>query len=88
MSCFGGLARTPVPTRSLTTVSHLLSSLQIHETIESINQLKTQRDFMLSFSNNPQDFIQEWIKSQRRDLKVKWEGRAGRGAGRLSRSQP
>ncbi|KFV57401.1 SWI/SNF-related matrix-associated actin-dependent regulator of chromatin subfamily D member 2, partial [Gavia stellata] len=36
---------------------------------ESINQLKTQRDFMLSFSNNPQDFIQEWIKSQRRDLK-------------------
>ncbi|KAL2295133.1 hypothetical protein Nmel_018286 [Mimus melanotis] len=44
---------------------------KIHETIESINQLKTQRDFMLSFSNNPQDFIQEWIKSQRRDLKVK-----------------
>uniref|UniRef100_A0A803VV89 SWI/SNF related BAF chromatin remodeling complex subunit D2 n=1 Tax=Ficedula albicollis TaxID=59894 RepID=A0A803VV89_FICAL len=43
---------------------------KIHETIESINQLKTQRDFMLSFSNNPQDFIQEWIKSQRRDLKV------------------
>ncbi|NXF57926.1 SMRD2 regulator, partial [Ciccaba nigrolineata] len=42
----------------------------IHETIESINQLKTQRDFMLSFSNNPQDFIQEWIKSQRRDLKI------------------
>ena len=24
--------------------------LQIHETIESINQLKIQRDFMLSFS--------------------------------------
>ncbi|EMP24272.1 SWI/SNF-related matrix-associated actin-dependent regulator of chromatin subfamily D member 2 [Chelonia mydas] len=43
---------------------------RIHETIESINQLKTQRDFMLSFSNNPQDFIQEWIKSQRRDLKI------------------
>lgn len=53
---------------------------QIHETIESINQLKTQRDFMLSFSNNPQDFIQEWIKSQRRDLKVKpwsWAERRG-----------
>lgn len=29
---------------------------------------------MLSFSNNPQDFIQEWIKSQRRDLKVKFQG--------------
>lgn len=43
---------------------------QIHETIESINQLKTQRDFMLSFSTDPQDFIQEWLRSQRRDLKV------------------
>lgn len=47
-----------------------LDSSQIHETIESINQLKTQRDFMLSFSNNPQDFIQDWLKSQSRDLKV------------------
>ncbi|XP_028558983.2 SWI/SNF-related matrix-associated actin-dependent regulator of chromatin subfamily D member 2 isoform X1 [Podarcis muralis] len=44
--------------------------VKIHETIESINQLKTQRDFMLSFSNNPQDFIQEWIRSQQRDLKI------------------
>nr|XP_033773260.1 SWI/SNF-related matrix-associated actin-dependent regulator of chromatin subfamily D member 2 isoform X1 [Geotrypetes seraphini] len=43
---------------------------KIHETIESINQLKTQRDFMLSFSNNPQDFIQDWLKSQSRDLKI------------------
>lgn len=25
---------------------------------------------MLSFSNNPQDFIQDWLKSQSRDLKV------------------
>lgn len=46
---------------------------KIHETIESINQLKTQRDFMLSFSNNPQDFIQDWLKSQSRDLKVSSE---------------
>ncbi|KAF3817355.1 hypothetical protein GH733_011755 [Mirounga leonina] len=43
---------------------------KIHETIESINQLKTQRDFMLSFSTDPQDFIQEWLRSQRRDLKI------------------
>lgn len=47
-----------------------LYSLKIHETIEYINQLKTERDFMLSFSNNPQDFIQDWLKSQSRDLKV------------------
>ncbi|XP_031423671.1 SWI/SNF-related matrix-associated actin-dependent regulator of chromatin subfamily D member 2 isoform X1 [Clupea harengus] len=44
--------------------------MKIHETIESINQLKTQRDFMLSFSTNPQDFIQDWLKSQSRDLKL------------------
>ena len=25
---------------------------------------------MLSFSTDPQDFIQEWLRSQRRDLKV------------------
>ena len=49
---------------------YCLCSLQIHETIEYINQLKTERDFMLSFSNNPQDFIQDWLKSQSRDLKV------------------
>ncbi|XP_042199221.1 SWI/SNF-related matrix-associated actin-dependent regulator of chromatin subfamily D member 2 isoform X2 [Callorhinchus milii] len=44
--------------------------VKIHDTIESINQLKTQRDFMLSFSNHPQEFIQDWIKSQWRDYKV------------------
>ncbi|XP_028285824.1 SWI/SNF-related matrix-associated actin-dependent regulator of chromatin subfamily D member 2 isoform X2 [Parambassis ranga] len=44
--------------------------MKIHETIEYINQLKTERDFMLSFSNNPQDFIQDWLKSQCRDLKL------------------
>ncbi|XP_077481456.1 SWI/SNF-related matrix-associated actin-dependent regulator of chromatin subfamily D member 2 [Stigmatopora argus] len=43
---------------------------KIHETIEYINQLKIERDFMLSFSNNPQNFIQDWLKSQSRDLKV------------------
>ncbi|XP_028822485.1 SWI/SNF-related matrix-associated actin-dependent regulator of chromatin subfamily D member 2 isoform X1 [Denticeps clupeoides] len=44
--------------------------IKIHETIESINQLKTQRDFMLSFSSNPQEFIHDWLKSQSRDLKL------------------
>lgn len=43
---------------------------QIHETIESINQLKIQRDFMLSFSRDPKGYIQDWLKSQSRDLKV------------------
>lgn len=57
---------------SSTTNQQEIASLEIkiHETIESINQLKTQRDFMLSFSNSPQDFIQDWLKSQSRDLKL------------------
>lgn len=61
----GGLKR-PHLSESL-----VFCSLQIHETIEYINQLKTERDFMLSFSDNPQEFIQDWLKSQSRDLKVK-----------------
>uniref|UniRef100_A0A670ZEA3 Uncharacterized protein n=1 Tax=Pseudonaja textilis TaxID=8673 RepID=A0A670ZEA3_PSETE len=47
---------------------------KIHETIESINQLKIQRDFMLSFSRDPKGYIQDLLRSQSRDLKV---GRAG-----------
>ncbi|XP_062849059.1 SWI/SNF-related matrix-associated actin-dependent regulator of chromatin subfamily D member 3 isoform X3 [Trichomycterus rosablanca] len=43
---------------------------KIHETIESINQLKIQRDFMLSFSKDPRGYIRDWICSQNRDLKV------------------
>lgn len=50
--------------------SVLLFLSQIHETIESINQLKIQRDFMLSFSRDPKGYIQDWLKSQSRDLKV------------------
>lgn len=53
---------------------HLLS-LQIHETIETINQLKTQREFMLSFARDPQGFINDWLQSQCRDLKVKGLGK-------------
>ncbi|XP_073191117.1 SWI/SNF-related matrix-associated actin-dependent regulator of chromatin subfamily D member 3 isoform X6 [Lepidochelys kempii] len=51
---------------------------KIHETIESINQLKIQRDFMLSFSKDPKGYIQDLLRSQSRDLKVSrafWEGR-------------
>ncbi|XP_039178258.1 SWI/SNF-related matrix-associated actin-dependent regulator of chromatin subfamily D member 3 isoform X2 [Crotalus tigris] len=43
---------------------------KIHETIESIHQLKIQRDFMLSFSRDPKGYIQDLLRSQSRDLKV------------------
>lgn len=48
----------------------LFNSFQIHETIETINQLKTQREFMLNFARDPQGFINDWLQSQCRDLKV------------------
>ncbi|XP_036682471.1 LOW QUALITY PROTEIN: SWI/SNF-related matrix-associated actin-dependent regulator of chromatin subfamily D member 1-like [Balaenoptera musculus] len=43
---------------------------KVHETIETINPLKTQREFMLSFARDPQGFISDWLQSQRRDLKT------------------
>lgn len=52
---------------------HLSFYLQIHETIESINQLKIQRDFMLSFSRDPKGYVQDLLRSQSRDLKLNRE---------------
>ncbi|XP_071498197.1 SWI/SNF-related matrix-associated actin-dependent regulator of chromatin subfamily D member 1-like [Diadema antillarum] len=46
---------------------------KIHETVETINQLKVQREFMLGFARDPQQFISEWLVSQVRDLKCMTE---------------
>ncbi|KAJ8313734.1 hypothetical protein KUTeg_008295 [Tegillarca granosa] len=43
---------------------------KIHETVETINQLKTNREFFLSFAKDPQVFINNWLISQTRDLKT------------------
>lgn len=43
---------------------------QIHETVEQINAIKLQREFYLGFADNPQKFINDWLASQNRDLKV------------------
>jgi SWI/SNF-related matrix-associated actin-dependent regulator of chromatin subfamily D len=43
---------------------------KIHETVETINQLKTNREFFLSFAADPQQFINKWLISQNRDLKM------------------
>ncbi|XP_050418023.1 SWI/SNF-related matrix-associated actin-dependent regulator of chromatin subfamily D member 1 isoform X3 [Patella vulgata] len=43
---------------------------KIHETVETINQLKTNREFFLGFAKDPQDFINNWLISQTRDLKT------------------
>ena len=41
-----------------------------HETVETINSLKTSREFFLSFAKDPQLFINKWLQSQSRDLKT------------------
>lgn len=43
---------------------------KIHETVETISQLKTNREFFLSFAKDPQEFINNWLISQTRDLKT------------------
>ncbi|KAB0341673.1 hypothetical protein FD754_018599 [Muntiacus muntjak] len=43
---------------------------KIHETTETINLLKTQREFLLSFARDPQSFINDWLQSQCRNLKT------------------
>jgi len=43
---------------------------KIHETVETINSLKTSRDFLLGFARCPQEFINNWLVSQSRDLKT------------------
>lgn len=42
-----------------------------HETVDTINQLKINREFYLGFAADPQQFIHKWLLSQVRDLKVR-----------------
>lgn len=37
---------------------------KIHETVETINSMKTHREFYLSFARDPQLFINKWLISQ------------------------
>ena len=39
---------------------------KIHETVETINTMKTHREFYLSFARDPQLFINKWLISQSR----------------------
>ncbi|OWA51577.1 SWI/SNF-related matrix-associated actin-dependent regulator of chromatin subfamily D member 1 [Hypsibius exemplaris] len=43
---------------------------KIFETVENINQLRINREFFTSFSEDPQKFIARWIQSQSTDLKI------------------
>lgn len=54
-------------TQSLAEVAQL--DAKINEQIEQINQLRLNREFFMSFSEDPQDFINKWLISQSNDLK-------------------
>ncbi len=41
---------------------------KIHETVDTINTMKTQREFYLSFAKDPQLFINKWLISQSRGI--------------------
>ncbi|KAG9304112.1 hypothetical protein G9A89_006022 [Geosiphon pyriformis] len=43
---------------------------KIVQCIQSINNSKIKRDFLLQFTQSPVDFIQKWVASQSRDLEV------------------
>ena len=43
---------------------------KIHETVETINTLKTNREFFLSSAKDPQLFMNKWLESQSKDLKT------------------
>jgi SWI/SNF-related matrix-associated actin-dependent regulator of chromatin subfamily D len=44
---------------------------KIGDLIDQVRESKVRRDFMLSFANDPAGFIQKWIVSQHKDLKVR-----------------
>ena len=43
---------------------------KIVQCVQSINNSKIKRDFLLRFAESPVEFIEEWIKSQSSDLEV------------------
>ncbi|KAF9427128.1 SWI SNF, matrix associated, actin dependent regulator of chromatin, sub d, member 1 [Podila epigama] len=45
-------------------------SEQIMQYIQSMQNSKTKRDFLLRFANDPADFLDRWVASQSRDLEV------------------
>jgi SWI/SNF-related matrix-associated actin-dependent regulator of chromatin subfamily D len=57
-----------ISSQSLGEIAQLDS--KINEHIEQINQLRVSRDFFMSFSDDPQDFINKWLVSQSNDLKT------------------
>jgi SWI/SNF-related matrix-associated actin-dependent regulator of chromatin subfamily D len=58
-------------TQSLAEIAQL--DTKIGEHIDQLNQLRINREFYMSFSDDPQDFINKWLISQSNDLKTMME---------------
>ncbi|CAG8498667.1 14363_t:CDS:10 [Funneliformis caledonium] len=43
---------------------------KIVQCVQSINNSKTKRDFLLNFAKSPVEFINKWVESQSRDLEL------------------
>ncbi|KAJ3281407.1 SWI SNF, matrix associated, actin dependent regulator of chromatin, sub d, member 3, partial [Borealophlyctis nickersoniae] len=56
---------TPVLTRDIGQLDEKIAAL-----VQAINHCKLKRDFMLSFADDPVNFINQWVASQSRDLEV------------------
>ena len=59
---------TTSQTQSLAEVAQL--DAKINEHVAQLNQLRIQREFFASFSDDPQAFINKWLVSQSKDLKT------------------
>ena len=70
----GKVTNLIIEDRSLSLSSRLIQILQY---IDSINQLKQNREFYLSFADDPQGFICKWLASQSRDLKMMTDSSTG-----------
>lgn len=55
-------------TQSINEIAQLDS--RIHDQIDQLNQQRVNRDFFMSFSEDPQDFVNKWLISQSNDLKT------------------
>jgi len=43
---------------------------RVYDIVEQINEMKTRRDFYTSLADDPHGFLQKWLVSQSRDLKI------------------
>ena len=74
-SCYLSAPQYKNPARFYNVLIYFFQEIQsldnkIHETVETINTMKTHREFYLSFAKDPQLFINKWLISQSRGKNI------------------